>query len=329
MAQDPVDISLQDLEKSHSPETSLAINISARYIPSATEFTAWQYDLFESFLPNKRVSFPPENAAYKTIFLKPTRNRLESKYLLALSHHLLTDGGTLITAQDNQIGSKTYEKDLAQIFSSYTVESKHKCRLLTATKTQNEKDIAQNWLSECGIQALPDQPDWFSCPGLFAWDHLDKASSFLIDHLPQDAKGIWADFGCGSGFLSAALLDKNPDLTDLYAIDFDRRAIDVIGKNIADTRLKPLWRSVPKLPASTLPTLDGIIMNPPFHTGRADEPDLGLAFITKAHETLKKGGTIHLVANQHLPYEKLLHVLFGNGEKIIEDQGFKILRAVK
>ena len=49
-----------------------------------------------------------------------------------------------------------------------------------------------------------------------------------------------------------------------------------------------------------------MIMNPPFHQGRAAEPDLGAAFIAAAARILKPHGRLMMVANRQLPYEAAL-----------------------
>jgi 16S rRNA (guanine1207-N2)-methyltransferase len=37
---------------------------------------------------------------------------------------------------------------------------------------------------------------------------------------------------------------------------------------------------------------------------------LGQAFIRRAHQALRKGGALWLVANRHMPYEAVLNELF-------------------
>ena len=70
-------------------------------------------------------------------------------------------------------------------------------------------------------------------------------------------------------------------------------------------------------------------MNPPFHEGRKDKPDLGIAFIKNASKSLRKKGVLWMVANKHLPYEQTLNSEFFKIEKIVEKDGFKIFRAEK
>ena len=73
-----------------------------------------------------------------------------------------------------------------------------------------------------------------------------------------------------------------------------------------------------------------IVSNPPFHTqGRADRPDIGRRFIAVAAEALKPGGRLWLVANRHLPYEEVLNASFGSVRTVAQQDGFKIIEAVK
>ena len=74
---------------------------------------------------------------------------------------------------------------------------------------------------------------------------------------------------------------------------------------------------------------DWIVMNPPFHTGRAAEPQLGQRLIRVAAQSLKKGGRLRLVANRNLPYESVLAESFGKFELLAEERGFKVVEARK
>ena len=72
---------------------------------------------------------------------------------------------------------------------------------------------------------------------------------------------------------------------------------------------------------------DFIVMNPPFHEGRAAEPMLGMKFIAAAALGLKPDGELWMVANRTLPYEEVLEDAFGNWRKVTEEGGFKVLHA--
>ena len=74
---------------------------------------------------------------------------------------------------------------------------------------------------------------------------------------------------------------------------------------------------------------DWVIMNPPFHSGRAAEPALGQRFIEVASSTLPRGGRLLMVANRNLPYEQILEKTFRRVEKLSERDGFKVFEANK
>jgi 16S rRNA (guanine1207-N2)-methyltransferase len=70
-----------------------------------------------------------------------------------------------------------------------------------------------------------------------------------------------------------------------------------------------------------------VVMNPPFHSGRAPRPQLGAAFIRAAAALLKPSGQLLMVANRHLPYETALAETFRKVEELPGAPGFKLLLA--
>ena len=74
---------------------------------------------------------------------------------------------------------------------------------------------------------------------------------------------------------------------------------------------------------------DTVIMNPPFHEGRASDISLGQSFIAAAASRLKKGGRLLMVANRQLPYEATLKGLFKTVNLLEEVRGFKVFDARK
>ena len=74
---------------------------------------------------------------------------------------------------------------------------------------------------------------------------------------------------------------------------------------------------------------DFIVSNPPFHQGRADQPEIGCAFIVAAAAALRPAGCLWLVANRHLPYEQVLRENFRKVRTVAEEQGFKVIEAIK
>ena len=102
-------------------------------------------------------------------------------------------------------------------------------------------------------------------------------------------------------------------------------ALDCAERNITDPRARFHWADATRFkPAHPW---DAVVMNPPFHISRAADPELGAAFLRAAHRGLLPGGTLWLVANRHLPYDRILTPLFRTVEEIGGDAVFRLFRA--
>lgn len=163
-------------------------------------------------------------------------------------------------------------------------------------------------------------------PGVFSADGVDAGSALLAAALPP-LKGKFADLGAGWGYLSARMLAEHPGIKALHLVEADHAALTCARENVTDERAQFHWADATGWRAPL--KLDGVVMNPPFHTGRAAEPDLGRAFIATAAASLAPTGQLWLVANRHLPYEAALAARFGVVEEIGGDGRFKLLHAAR
>ena len=146
-----------------------------------------------------------------------------------------------------------------------------------------------------------------TAPGVFSADGVDPASKLLADTLPAKLKGRVADFGAGWGYLTSRLID-NDAFTAFDLIEADAVALECARKNVPSDKVTFHWADATDF---TLPErADVIVMNPPFHTDRKADPELGRRFITSAKRNLRLSGQLFLVANRHLPYEQILTDLF-------------------
>jgi 16S rRNA (guanine1207-N2)-methyltransferase len=170
-----------------------------------------------------------------------------------------------------------------------------------------------------------------TAPGMFSHGEIDKGSALLAPYLQGRVTGAVADFGAGWGYLSAQCL-KHPgkiERLDLYEADFE--ALEAARHNLAglagNIPLSFYWHDLVNEPVAGI--YDTVVMNPPFHEGRAADVSLGQAFITTAAKRLKPGGRLLLVANRQLPYEATLKQLFRSVEVLEVANGFKVIEARK
>jgi len=110
-------------------------------------------------------------------------------------------------------------------------------------------------------------------------------------------------------------------------VEAQRSALLCAQQNVLDVRARFDWADATTWDAPD--PLDAVIMNPPFHSGRARNDDLGRAFITTAGRNLRSGGWLWMVANRHLPYEPWIAAHVGAVEEIGGNRTYKILKARK
>ncbi len=163
-------------------------------------------------------------------------------------------------------------------------------------------------------------------PGVFSAEKIDKGSQALLEALPADLSGHVTDLGAGWGYLSRAILER-PAVTGLDLVEADHLALDCARRNVPDPRARFFWADATTFEPRALS--DAVVMNPPFHQGRAGVPDLGRAFIRAAARLLKPSGRLIMVANRHLPYEQELASCFGQVEDLGGTPGFKLLGGAK
>ena len=161
---------------------------------------------------------------------------------------------------------------------------------------------------------------------MFSPDHADPGSRRLAAAVAGRLSGRVADLGAGWGWLAGAVLAGAPAIAELDLHEGEALALDTARANVRDPRARFHWTDVARLGPGA-PPCDAVIANPPFHQGRAAEPDLGAAFIAAAARILKPSGQLFLVANRQLPYEAVLAIAFREWEKLSEDGTYKVMHA--
>ena len=242
-------------------------------------------------------------------------------------------GGLLLAAAHNDEGARSFEKDLALLVPLSGSLSKHHGRAFWVRMAPGagafDKALAEAWLAADAPRRDATTGLW-QRPGVFNEGRLDGGSALLIEHLPKDLRGRVADLGAGSGLLSLAVLERCPAVTTLELFEAEARAVDLARRNLAGARV-PVgihWHDVSAgVLSDGRARFDAVVCNPPFHVGSRSVPALGRAFIAAAARALAKDGQLLLVANRHLPYEDELRTVFGRGEALAEQGGFKVYRA--
>jgi 16S rRNA (guanine1207-N2)-methyltransferase len=271
---------------------------------------------------------------FPLVLLLPPRQRDQARADLARGVRRAAAGGVVVASIANNEGARSGEADMQRLLGPVQSIAKNHCRVFWANVREESLDRAllDQWLQIDAPRPIADAR-FTSRPGVFAWDRIDAASELLASQLPNDLCGHGADLGAGFGYLSAEVLARCPHATSLDLYEADARALELARSNLSPVsihstspKLGYFWHDV----TTGLPhRYDFVVMNPPFHQGRADLPELGRAFIVAAADALVEGGRLWLVANRHLPYEAVLNERFGVVRAVTAERGFKVIEAIK
>ena len=272
------------------------------------------------------------DARYPLVLVLPPRQRDEARALFAQALQRCAPGGIVVACIANDEGAKSGEGDFKRLCGLDGNLTKHHCRVFWSRRDDARIDAAllAQWSTLDAERPILDGR-FISRPGVFAWDRIDPASQLLAEHLPADLRGRAADLGAGYGYLSVELLQRCPGIASLDVYEAEARALDLAKRNLAAAAarlpLRFLWQDVA---LGLSEQYDVIVTNPPFHAQQgAARPDIGRAFIAAAAAALVPGGRLWLVANRNLPYELELDANFGSVRIVTQQQGFKIIEAIK
>jgi 16S rRNA (guanine1207-N2)-methyltransferase len=267
---------------------------------------------------------------YDLCLYQGSKQKDENLVNFARSVELLAEGGIFLCALPKELGAARFEKELHRVGGEPLSFTRNHCRVFGARRGADPfaSDVLASWQERGALQQIPGT-DFFSQPGVFGWSKIDRGSELLCQSLPGGFEGAVADLGCGYGYIASHVLAQNPKLTELHLFEAEKLALDAAAKTLESSELAEIvkfhWHDV----TSGLPRKDFslIVTNPPFHTGKQVHFGLGEKFVEVAAKSLKPGGEFFMVANETLPYERVLEASFGSYERVATGNGFKVLKA--
>lgn len=279
----------------------------------------------EGYFPKPELASGP----FELVLFVPTRQRLESLALMAHGLLNLSPTGVFMFSCANSLGAGGYLSQLREVVPDLEADSEKKCRIVVLKSSQfTDRKLLETWIEAAAPVQVPGT-EFRSLPGIYGWNKVDEASILLASTLPE-LSGHGADLGSGYGFLSHAVLSRSTHVSRIDLLEADSRALDCARTNLAPwlERASFHWIDVTSHKArSQFQGLDWIVMNPPFHEGSDVKQGLGDAFIESAAKMLRSGGTLYMVANTFLAYEKVLAAHFRKVSRVSERDGFKVIHA--
>lgn len=268
------------------------------------------------------AGFPDQSLQSVTALAPP--GAVERRYVLAQALRALKPGGRFDVMAPKDRGGSRLKRELEAFGCTVAETAKRHHRICAVVRPPSLQGL-QAAIAEGGLRLHPALGLWTQ-PGVFSWDRVDPGTALLLQHLPP-LTGRGADLGAGLGVLAHAVL-TSPQVEALTLVELDARALEAAQRNIDDPRVRLVWADVRRL-GGQLEDLDFVVTNPPFHDGGREDRALGQAFIAAAAAALRKGGTLWLVANRHLPYEAALQAAFSKVRLVAEAGGFKVYEARK
>jgi 16S rRNA (guanine1207-N2)-methyltransferase len=262
--------------------------------------------------------------AHTSLTMRAPANTLERHHDMALALRALSQGSPFTILAPKDKGGSRLLRELAAFGVPAADSPKRHHRICSGIIPAQLRGIEE--AIEKGAMKLVSRTGLMAQPGIFSWDKTDTGTALLLANLPN----LWgrvADFGCGTGAMSLAVL-RSTKVKALTGYDIDRRAIDSCAYNVRDARFTGVWTDL-RASGAGASGLDFIVTNPPFHDAGEEDQSLGLAFIKVAAQSLRSGGALWLTANRHLPYEAVLAALFKTVTVKAEAQGYKVFEAIK
>ncbi len=252
------------------------------------------------------------------VVVLPSRSRVLNEINITRGWNGLREGGFLVFAADNKAGVKSLRKwvsSKAEISGDF---SKHHAVVFWVLKK------GENWpphieQTETGKYQIG--------PGMFSADGPDAGSVLLASYFDQRIRGKVADFGAGWGYLAGELLEKSDRIDSIDLHEANWSALEAAKQNVKSDIATFHWTDI--VTEAPRGPFDWIVMNPPFHTNRAAEPEIGSKFIEAAAKALPQGGRLLMVANRNLPYERTLSGVFRKVAQLADSGGFKVIEAMR
>ncbi|AUH34267.1 class I SAM-dependent methyltransferase [Paracoccus tegillarcae] len=265
------------------------------------------------------VTEPPEGQVFDIALVCLPRAKAEAHALIHAASRRLRPGGALWIDGQKTDGVDSLLKDLRKRAEIVEQHSKAHGRIFRIDRPEGD------WLpDEWAAQPHTVDGGFVTVPGVFSADGVDPGSALLVRHLPKRLPTRMVDLGAGWGWLAAQVLARD-GVSQLHLVEADHAALGCARQNVTDPRASFHWADARDF---ALPEpVNGVVMNPPFHIGRAADPGLGTAFIATAARLLTGAGRLWMVANRHLPYETALTRHFSRVEEIGGDARFKIIEA--
>lgn len=273
-----------------------------------------------------------DNNSVDSVIYRVSKEKPVVHHVINEAFRILKPGGMFYMTGDKGEGIKTYIDKAKKLFAGQCNAQKADrdtwLSIFTRPDEAGSKRLDDQNYTELRVTASDNRFDYWSKPGVYGWNKVDKGSAYLIEHLdqflmvmPEPPKQM-LDLGCGYGYLS---LNASHLAIPITATDNNAAAVAACECNFARYPINgqvitaDCARSIER-------KFDLILCNPPFHAGFDIEGNLTDRFLKAAHDHLGDTGIACFATNMHIPLERKAQSLFHQVEIIASNGNFKLTR---
>ncbi|HYW31668.1 MAG TPA: methyltransferase [Gemmatimonas sp.] len=290
----------------------------------------------EAYLSHGASSLPRSLSA-NVVAIRVPHERVAMLQLLSDAFGMLQEGGTLVVGGAVKEGIRPAVRAMEAVFGNAKSLAQggghHVAQAVKRSATPVDPIalaspmLDPNHFHEVPVTLRGLHLSLHTRPGVFSWEHADDATALLAEVMQLEQGQSVLDIGCGAGALGtvAGLVTGTP----VCMVDADSEAVRCATRTAqsAGVRARVLASDI----ASALgdERFDVVVCNPPFHVGKSTDLEVPAQFIRDAYRVLAPGGSVQIVANRTLPYERLVEGAFGHVRTLHDGPRFKVLTAVK
>lgn len=294
----------------------------------------------EVFASHGARGFPADVTA-DVVLIRIPKDRASLMVLISDAFARLRVGGRCYLAGASSEGVKGAARSLGDMFGRVeTLAHGGGCRVVLAVKRGDvaalgsaadvsraiEVERSGDMFTVVQTTVRGEPVTLYTLPGVFSREHADEATLLLADTMQIEDGDDVLDLGCGAGALGLVAASLTPR-GRVVMVDADVEAVRCAACGASTAGLPNATALASDVASAVIDQrFDVVVTNPPFHTGKATDLDVPLQFIADAFTVLRPGGSLYLVANRTLPYERALQATFGGFEVIRDTPRFKILR---